>query len=311
MFTSILLYAVLVPLIVSAIASLVMRRMQAPPQIIWPVAVVCGFLAGQLVIRSAPGLAVALRSFIRPHEAVDWLPLVVLLALGVTVVEAVSEPSPFGRGRSGRWRKIALAAALALAVPVRLLSGNVRLTHDWSAMEKLAYLSLLAATLGLVWQLLSMEGDEKHAAIRVPLLILLAAGTAIVLTQSGALMYGLSSGAVATAIAGAGLGLVTRPMTLGSAWRRTDRIVRPTSSSFTHITGAAGVITFSLGSLILLGRFYSELPAIDAALLYISLAGTGIPLPAFLRSGPAWRPITARTMLCVLPLALAVIRVFG
>ena len=113
MFTSTLLYAGLLPLIVSAMVALVMRRMQSPPQVIWATAFAGGFLAAQFGLKSQTGFAAAWHSFIQPHEAADWLPLVVLLALGVSVVLIYA---PTSRQR----RTIALAAALCLAVPVRL-----------------------------------------------------------------------------------------------------------------------------------------------------------------------------------------------
>ena len=79
--------------------------------------------------------------------------------------------------------------------------------------------------------------------------------------------------------------------------------------SLPGIEGAAGIITFTLGSLIILGHFYAELTTTNAALLFLSLAATAAPLPAFSRTGPTWRHVVTRTAMCILPLATAVIRV--
>src|SRR5262245_32516170 len=112
MITSTLLLAGLLPLVASTAIGFVMRSRQCRPETIWAVAVGCGFLAGQVGLKSRAGFDDALQSLVLPHEAVDWLPLVVLVALGASVVMDYLLPS-------GRRRIIALAVALALAVPVR------------------------------------------------------------------------------------------------------------------------------------------------------------------------------------------------
>jgi hypothetical protein len=180
----------------------------------------------------------------------------------------------------------ALAAALCLAAPVRLLSGN--LAQHWTIPGKLVVLAVLTAALGSVWFLLASSDGERPTMVRSPLLVLVAVGTAIVVTQSGAVMYGLSSAALGAAVTGTALVL---------AFRRT--------ATTASVADAAGIITLTLGSLIILAHFYAELTTTSAALLLCSLAATGVPLPIVLRS-PAWQRTAARLVLCVLPLAVAV-----
>jgi hypothetical protein len=72
------------------------------------------------------------------------------------------------------------------------------------------------------------------------------------------------------------------------------------------LTGAAGIITFSLGSLILLGHFFAELSVANAVLLFAALAAAGTPLPAALCRRPAWQQLAVRTVACLLPLAIAI-----
>jgi len=277
-----LLYAALLPLVASAAIAFVMRRMRSPLQIVWPVAITGGFLAAQFALRGQSGFSESLHTFLQPHEAIDWLPHIVLLALGVTIVIYLAPTQ--------RPRLIALAAALCFAVPVRLLSGN--LAQHWSILGKAAVLVSLAAALGIVWLLLAVNDEGQPAIVRVPLLILVAVGTAIVMAQSGVLIYGLSSAALGAAITGTALVFAFR----GSA-----------SSSGAAAT--AGIITFTLGNLIILGHFYSELSTTSAALLLFSLVATAVPLPALLRSGPTWQRNTARTACCLFPLAIAVVGV--
>lgn len=301
MLTTILI-AGLVPLAVAAIAAIVLLRSNAVPRVIWPSAIAVGFLTGQLAIKSEAGIGTALSRFMQPQEAVDWLPLIVLLALGVTAV--INHASNFGRSRT-----IALAAALTLAVPVRLLSGNVRLTQHWSVFEKLVYLSLLAATLGVMWLLLSTENKEEPHLLRAALLTLVAVGTAIVTTLSGAFVAGLSCGAVAASIAGTALACTLLPFRFGSG--ATGSASAEQHSSSAGIAAAAPVITFSLGSLILLGHFYAYVTIMHAALLFLSLAATSVPLPNFLRRAPIWQQAAARTLVCVLPLLMVVVGVLS
>jgi hypothetical protein len=277
-----LLYAALLPLIASAAIAFIMRRMRSPVRIVWPVAITGGFLIAQFALRGQSGIVESLQTFLSPHEAVDWLPHIVLLALGLSIVMYLAPAQ--------RPRLIALAVALCLAAPLRLLSGN--LAQHWSIPGKLAVLVSLAAMLGVVWLLLASSESEQPAILRVPLLILVTIGAAIVVTQSGVFIYGLSSAALGAAIAGTALVFSFR----GTA-------------SSAGAAAAAGVITFALASLIILGHFYGELSTINAALLILALVATGAPLPAVLRSGPAWQRNVARAVACSAPLLFAVLGV--
>ena len=290
MLTTTFLYAGLLPLATAAILALLARQFRLSPPATWACGTAGGFLAGLVGLKSQAGLAAAARSLIQPHEAADWLPIIVLLALGVSALLFVAPPA------RRRWT-LALAAALTIAVPLRLLSGNVRLAGPWSAFDKFAYLALLATTLGFVWLLLASGGDEQQSPARLVFLVIVAAATAAVLTLSGALVYGQSCGALAAALTGTAL--VSFLGATGSA-SAGPRFAIP------GLTGAAGIITFSLGGLILLGHFFAELSVANAVLLFVSLAAAGTPLPVALHRRPAWQQLSVRTVACLLPLALAI-----
>jgi hypothetical protein len=302
MLTSVLLYAGFVPFIVAAVSAFILQRAKIAPRTIWPVAYTAGFLAGQLAITSEAGLSATLFRFIRPLEAADWLPLIVLLALGVTTVNQFVSPID-------RWRTAALAATFSLAVPIRLLSGNVRLTQQWSILEKLLYLLLMAGTLRAVWFVLATDKDDEPAVLRPILLTLLAIGAAIVITQSGALMTGQSCGAVAAAIAGTALPCTLLPIRSRSGATGSANALQQAATN--GIAGAAGVITFSLGSLILLGYFYAYVSIVNAVLLFLSLAATSVPLPRAIRYRQLWQQMAARSLVCLLPLLIAAISAFA
>jgi hypothetical protein len=279
MLTNAFLYAAFLPLTASALIAFSLRQMQTPLPVLWPAAITGGFLAGQFTLRGQSGFFDGLNTFFQPHEAVDWLPHIVLLALGVSLVIYLA---PVHRDRL-----VVLAAALCFAAPVRLLSGN--LAQHWSIAGKVAMLILLAAVLGIVWRLLALNDDGRPAFIRVPLLVVVAVSTAVVVAQSGALIYGLSCAAFGAAITGTALVFAFRG-----------------TVSSTGAASAAGVITFTLGSLIFLSHFYAYLSTTNTVLLVLSLIATAAPLPTLLRSGPAWQGNTARFMFCLLPLAIAV-----
>ena len=283
MLINILLYAALLPLVASASIAFILRRMRSPLPIVWPVATAGGFLAAQFALRGQSGFFESLQTFLEPHEAVDWLPHIVLLALGVSIVMYLAPAAQ-------RPRLIALAVALCLSAPVRLLSGN--LAQHWAIPGKVVVLVSLGTILGLVWLLLASHDEEQPAFLRVPLLILVTMGVAIVVTQSGVLIYGLSSAALGAAITGSALVSSFRGIATSSGAAAT-----------------AGVITFTLGSLIILGHFYAELGTVNAALLLLSLTATATPLPALLKSGPPWQRNTARIVCCLLPLFFAVLGV--
>jgi hypothetical protein len=286
MLTNALLYAGLLPLAVSAAIAFIMRQFRYPPQIAWSVATTVGFLIAQFALRSQSGLDVSLHTFIQPHEALDWLPHIVLLALGVGIVMHLAP--------AHRPSLIALGAALCLAAPARLLSGN--LAQHWSIPGKFAVLISLAAALGIVWALMASTGDKRPATLSAILQILVAVGTAIAVTLSGALTYGLACGALAAAITGSTLALLGATGSASASRRPAD----PGTAA------ASGILTFTLGSLIILSHFYAELSTINAGLLFLSLTATAAPLPALVRRGPAWQQTSVRLICCLIPLAMAV-----
>jgi hypothetical protein len=299
MFTATLIYAGLLPFAASATIAFALGRTRVSQPAIWACGIACGFVAGLVGLKSQAGFAAALKSIARPHEAADWLPIVVLLALGVSFLLLSAPPS--------RWRHaLALATVLAIAVPLRLLSGNVRLTHDqWSPLDKFAYLTLLAATLGLVWLLLASGSDEQPSLARLLFLVIVAVGAAVVLALSGVFVYGQYSGALAAALTGTALAC-----SLGATG--STRLSSPKSASASQrfalpgLSGAAAVITYSLGSLIILGHFFASLGPTNAVLLFISLAAAGTPLPTALLGRSLWQQLATRAVFCLTPLAIAI-----
>jgi hypothetical protein len=298
-----LLWVALVPLVVAAVAMIVARRLDLRPRAAWAVSVGVGYIVGQVgLVSRAGGLAAAMNALAVPHEARDWLPWAVALAAGATVwvVHATA---------ATRWVGHLLAIVVSLAAPARLLGGSVYLMSRWSAGEKIVYLMLLAGAIGVVWWLLESCKDSEQPLVRGMLLIYTAVGTAVAVTLSGSFVYGELCGVVAAALTGTVLSAAALGATgFASGWSRsalTDPVAHERAVPENGLGGAAGVVTMSLGSLILLGYFYAELANADALLLAVALVAAGgwLPMPAW--SGPGWRA-TVRAVLCVVPMALAV-----
>jgi hypothetical protein len=77
-----------------------------------------------------------------------------------------------------------------------------------------------------------------------------------------------------------------------------------------NLEGAAGVITFSLGTLIVLSYFYAQLNMLNAALLLLATCVGAGRLPTFVTSRSARQQIAIRTALTLLPLAAVLVRLF-
>jgi hypothetical protein len=301
MFFNTFLYAGVVPFVAAAIVAFVLARAGAIPRVFWPIGTGLGFITGYLALKGQHGIGAALSSITQPHESADWLPIVVLLATGISL--AFVQPTP-------RWLAVALAALLVLAVPLRLLCGNVRLDGEWSALQKVIYLGLLASALGVVWIVLAYNRNVQPAWGRLCLVLIDAVGTAVALTISGVLVYGQACGALTAALGG------TAVASLVSRWRTRQptgetKGSQPAPSPSSGFPDAAGIVTFTLGSFILLGHFRADLSVTSALLLFVSLAAAGAPLFDSLLRNSAWQRVAVRSIACLIPLAIAVTLSFG
>ncbi len=274
-----------------------LRSLCATPQIAWPLSAALGFIAGLVALKSQAGFIAAVDEFANPHESANWLPAIVGLAAGVSVLLSIPRCRNFA---------VCLAAFLVLAVPIRLLSGNVRLSGGWSLAEKIEYLALLVATFGGVWAALANGDRARQTSARLVLLLITAVGTAAALTLSGVLVYGQACGAFAASLAGAAIA----PF-VASWWARlhaTDYIIptQPRANGPLGLASAAGIVTLSLGSLIVLGHFTADLQISSALLLLVSLTAAGTPILESVLPGPAWQSVVIRSVACLLPLAIAI-----
>jgi len=295
MVASALIFVVVVPLLLAAATAVVVRQLNAPPRIVWAVGTGIGYAAGHFSLKGQAGFGPALRSFVSPHEARDWLPLVALLAMGVTIVRIYAPPE---------WRRwtVILAVLHSIGVPIRLLAGPV--AQSWTLWGKLAHLALLPSLFGLVWMLLASVRDDDQPIVRPFLIVVVAAAAAVVIALSGSLVNGKSCGVLAAALTGTAIAAAVGAVFRSDSGSPTN-LVQRIAGEFA-VGGAAAVVTFSLGSLILLGHYYSELSATNVALLVAGLVIAGGPLPRFMLPQPAWFGAAIRAVLCLLPLLIAI-----
>ena len=289
MFLTTLIYAGIVPLAVAAAATLFVRNVGGSSAAAWAWGMSVGFVAAQLGLKADAGWATAARALAGPNEAVDWLAIIVLLALGTSLL-LIATPLAF---RRYAW---AVAFAFSVAAALRLLAGNAAMM-GWSLPSKIGCLALLVALFNCFWWMLSARDGGTSQRLRLCLVIVVAIGSAAVLTLSGVLVYGQLSGAVAAALGGCALASIVA-----------DEGTTP-RLSFAGFRGAAGPITFSLVSLIILGHFFAELSTLNAMLLLAALAVAGGPVPGGLAGQAFWMQSAVRTLLCLVPLAGAVANV--
>jgi hypothetical protein len=253
----------------------------------WAAAIATAFVVAQVSLAVRDAGARAIDMLVWPHEAADWLPHAAFLAVGIALFSTYAPTA---------WRNwsIVLSATLVIALPFRLLAYSTFVTHQWLIPEKLAIATLLGATFSLIWLLLGTVREDEHPRLRPALLIVVASAAALVIALSGVIIYGKLCGTIAAALSGmAGMLALIDPRAARGWWQA---------------SGAAGVLTVTLGGLIMLGSFYGKLTPMNAALLAVSLVAAGGRLPRLIAGLPAWQQGAVRIALCLLPLGVALLR---
>jgi hypothetical protein len=219
---------------------------------------------------------------------VDWLSIIILLALGISLLLMATAPAY-------RHYTRVLTVAFSIAAVSRLLADNAWLSAE-SVFLKVAYIVLLVSVINLLWRLVGSGGDRSASLYRSALVIVVAAGAAGVLTLSGVLIYGQLSGALAAGLTGCVVAGLFRAAGGGDPiWQWTAHGLR----------GAAGVITLSLVSLVILGKLFADLSTANAILLLGAMAAAVVPFPGQLSQQSFSLQMPARALLCLLPLAAA------
>jgi len=264
----------------------------------WRTALVAGYLAGHWALGARTvGLVPAIAKCVRPSEAHNWLPLVLLLAILPDAVACIGRRGPVLGGL--------LRVALCVFVPWRLLHGSkympLALEGDfggdfgfdfggWSTGEMTAWLGGIAAVLLISWQWIrqvdiDVEIDQAVGA-RAVLATVVACGAAITAALADSLIYGQLLGVLSGAIAGCGIAALLLKTERGP-------------------DAAAGPLVVALGSLLVVAHFFSGLKIAHGVLLIsaMALAVGWQPLPA---AWSAQRQAAVRAVLCLALMGFAV-----
>src|SRR5262249_38346275 len=145
------------------------RRLGTNTAIAWAAAVGLAYVVGQAIHALRIGWRSGLAQLFQPRESQDWLPWLVLVAMGITVL---TEFAPI------EWRRVvaALGGLFVVAVPIRLLAGSVHVTTRWSAAMGFAAVAAWSAALAVVWLLLAAGDANRQIIVRGGLLIVVAVG---------------------------------------------------------------------------------------------------------------------------------------
>jgi hypothetical protein len=268
-----------VPGLAAALAMLIARRLR--PTAAWSLSVGSGLVVGMLAQNVRVGWHVALEKLFHPHAALEWLPWLVLVAAGLTLL-SVYVPRTWQR-----WL-VALAGVFALVVPLRLLASNAAAMSRWTVTEKLAILAFWSVAFASIWLTLALARQNRQPLVRGSLLAVVALGISVTLAASGSITLGELAGVAAATV----LSATASAIACGQI-----------ADGPSH---AAGPLAVMLGGLILLGYSY-DLSATNAALLAVSLAAAAGWLPNLPGSiGSGWLAAGLRALLALVPLAIAV-----
>lgn len=220
-------------------ALLLFRRLNRAQDVLEPLAVGMGYLAGHLVV--VGGITFP------PRETTNWLPY---FALATALWSAFA----FKVIRMNWLKWVILSALFAAALRLLLTS---KFQHGWSVGAGYFWLILLTGGILLVMLILTRLTQRSELGIEVPLyLLMICAGAFGALSLSGSLL--LSQLAVVLGAALFGCLIITWQI------RKTEAVLP--------------VCSLLLGALLLSGYFYADLPAASALLIALAPSFALLPI---------------------------------
>lgn len=274
-----ILWIGVIPCASAALVMWIASRLALRPTAAWTLSIATGVFLGLAAQNFRVSSSIALEKLLQPRVAIDWLPWLVLLVAAMQLVAAYAPRD---------WRRwlLGLAFVIAVAVPLRLLSGSVYVTQRWTAAEKAGVLIAWSLVFTAMWITFSVGRQNRLPLLRSALLIVVALGVAITLAASGAITLGEFAGVAAAVLVGA----------VAVAWITGNMADGPAH--------AAGPLTIMLFGLVFIGYFYSQLTLSGAVLLAISLSAAAGWLPESWPAQQMWRA-ALRAGLALIPLAIA------
>lgn len=203
-----------------------------------------------------------------PKFAEGWLPLIAVMAAAAGLIVA-------------RWPRVQLSTPFLLIFVMPRGGWSDGQSAFWIIAAILVGMPLIIEALEIV--------ATKRPGASIPLALWIwAAGSAVALAATGSLKYGQFAGTLAAAM---GAGVVI-------AW------IYPRIS---FASGAASALYTLVGTLLMLGYFYSELPAIPALILAIAPLVLLIGETNIVTLRAPWLGATLRALLIAAPVAAAIL----
>lgn len=212
-----------------------------------------------------------------PSEVTDRIPLLV----GVAIVAAVFEVLGPARGWM-TWANRAIVSGLTTVAIVGPAFGEM-----WSAPASLFGGALLGIGMVLAWANLDALAVRcSGAGIFLPLL-LITGGASVALLVSGSIVLPLLGGVLSAALA--------------VCWLVSWRI-----PSIGLERGGTPIVVVALASLLLINRFYAELPSGSVALFALAPAALWLAQLGPIRRRAPWFRVLAATAATLVPVVIAV-----
>ncbi len=280
------------PALVAAVTMVAVFKRTQSSAAAWSIAIAVGYLSGHWGLDArGVGLLAALAKMIRPHEARDWLPILILVA---TTIDAISRIVT----KHG-WLTWSLRLGLIFILPWCLLRGSVYLPVDaqpagfdtgaWSTWEAVGWLGAVGGLLAVAGIVVRFGVKNPDVRLRSTLGTIALVGTSATIAMSGSLTTAQLLGALAAAMVGCGI---------VAAWLRLES--GPES--------AAGPLLSVIGGVLVIARFllYQELATATALLLLLALTSAVGWLGTEKKPAPRIRS-ALRIAICLAALAMALV----
>jgi hypothetical protein len=212
-----------------------------------------------------------------PHQALDWLPWIGLLAVAAAIA---------GARVAGAWMRVALYLVLGAAVGLMVLAPILANLVNTEPARLPAILASAGCLVALAWIVLSGSGSDVSALV----LTVVAGGAGLALMIDASQSLGQLNGALAMACAACFVfGLAARRAVFGP--------------------GAAGTALLLLAALLLNAHVYAGFSLVYVALLVAGLAGAAVP--ALLRASGKNDVGVLASMMAALVAAVPVLTAVG
>lgn len=216
-----------------------------------------------------------------PSDVTDRIPYLVLAAMLAALVEVIGSAAAWGKAGIA-WGNRTLLTVVTLAAMLGPIYGET-----WTTPNMLLGGALIGAGMVLAWANLdAVTSRVSGPPVFLPLLLLLT-GASVVLVLSGSVVLGRLAGVLTAAFAG--------------CW-----VVSWWTPIIDFKRGGRPILVVALGSLLLNGHFYAEVPRGSVVLLAMAPATLALLNLGPVARRPSWVHALIATTVMAVPVAVAV-----